>query len=448
MARRIPVIAVFDIGKTNKKVLLFNDTYQVVYEYKTRLKETVDDDGEPCENVTALTRWVKRQYDVLRNHERYAIKAIHASTYGASFVYIDDAGKLTAPLYNYLKSYPPLLQKKLHKKYEGVKSFSTITASPSLGSLNSGLQLYRYKQEKKTAFEKIKYALHLPQYISFILTGKAYSDITSIGCHTALWDFKKNTYHKWVVNEGISKILAPLVACNIVAGYTPHGIPVGVGLHDSSAALIPYFSTIKEPFILLSTGTWCISLNPFNKEPLTTQQLEQDCLCYLSFEGNAVKASRLFAGQEHEDEIKRLATHFKKNEKAYLKVPLDKELASNVVSQYLPKKKKKSFASQNVSLYKTYAEAYYNLLASLIARQVDSTNLILNNSIKTLYVDGGFSHNPVYMYMLKCAYPHLQIYSATVAQATALGAALAMHEEWNKKKLPTSLIESKEVYKK
>ena len=39
-------------------------------------------------------------------------------------------------------------------------------------------------------------------------------------------------------------------------------IAVGAGLHDSSAALIPYLSAFREPFILLSPGTWCISLNP------------------------------------------------------------------------------------------------------------------------------------------------------------------------------------------
>ncbi|MEI9908231.1 MAG: hypothetical protein WDO71_00270 [Bacteroidota bacterium] len=39
--------------------------------------------------------------------------------------------------------------------------------------------------------KKIKYALHLPQYLSYILSGKLNTDITSIGCHTHLWYFQK-----------------------------------------------------------------------------------------------------------------------------------------------------------------------------------------------------------------------------------------------------------------
>jgi len=43
---------------------------------------------------------------------------------------------------------------------------------------------------------------------------------------------------------------------------------MGFGVHDSSAALIPYLKAQKNPFLLISTGTWSISINPFNKEKL------------------------------------------------------------------------------------------------------------------------------------------------------------------------------------
>src|SRR5690606_30337993 len=62
--------------------------------------------------------------------------------------------------------------------------------------------------------------------------------------------------------------------------------------------------------ILISTGTWCISLNPFNHTPLTKAELEADCLCYIQYQGTPVKASRLFTGYEHEQQVKRIAEHF------------------------------------------------------------------------------------------------------------------------------------------
>src|SRR5206468_4823803 len=122
------------------------------------------------------------------------------------------------------------------------------------------------------------------------------SDITSIGSHTYLWDFQENRYHAWVKEEGLNEKLPEIKGCSEIAGYTKEKIPVGVGLHDSSAALIPYLISVNEPFILLSTGTWCITLIPFRHSPLSEVELCNDCLCYFSYEGKPVKASWLFAG--------------------------------------------------------------------------------------------------------------------------------------------------------
>jgi sugar (pentulose or hexulose) kinase len=180
------------------------------------------------------------------------------------------------------------------------------TASPALGSLNSGLQVYRIKNKQPEVFAKTKYALHLPQYLSYLLTGKAVTDMTSIGCHTALWDFAQNDYHRWVTEEGIAEKFAPVIPGDEVVSAKFEGkeIKVGTGLHDSSAALIPYLVSFTEPFVLLSTGTWSISLNPFNNTPLTAEELQEDCLCYMDYKSNPIKASRLFAGQQHEDQTK------------------------------------------------------------------------------------------------------------------------------------------------
>src|SRR5258708_25986745 len=92
----------------------------------------------------------------------------------------------------------------------------------------------------------------------------------------------------------------------------PGHLPAGIGLHDSSAAMIPYLESFQEPFVLISTGTWCISMNSFNKTPLTVAELQKDCLCYMSYRGRPVKSSPLFAGYEHEQQVKRLGAHFHK----------------------------------------------------------------------------------------------------------------------------------------
>ena len=307
----IPVVAIFDVGKTNKKLLLFDEQYRVREETTVQLPETRDEDGFPCEDLALLTAWVRESAARILADRRWDVRALNFSAYGASLVLVDVEGQPLAPLYNYLKPYPRDL---LDKFYETFGDLCVVTASFLNDSLCSGLQLYRFKHKQPRAFTRVKYALHLPQYLSYALGGPPASDLTSIGCHTGLWDFEHRGYHSWVRAEGLDSKLAPLLPSATclpaqVYGKTLH---MGIGLHDSSAALIPYLRGIDAPFLQLSTGTWCISLNPFNASPLTLAQLGQDCLCYLSYKGTPVKAARLFAGQTHEQGVRRLARQFDK----------------------------------------------------------------------------------------------------------------------------------------
>lgn len=448
---RNPVIAIFDIGKTNKKLLLFDEQYKLLYEESTQLEEIKDEDDFPCEDVHVLTQWIKDSFDAITKDERFDIKAVNFSAYGASLVYVDKEGKVIAPLYSYLKPYPEKLKQHFYQSYGGENYFTKATASPVLGNLNSGMQLYRIKYEKPEYFAKIKYALHLPQYISFILTGKLYSDITSIGCHTNLWDFNNNAYHQWVTKEGIKEKLPP-IADSDSRTFVNETIPAGIGLHDSSAALIPYLISFNEPFVLLSTGTWCITLNPFNNTPLTDIELQQDCLCYLSYKGRPVKASRLFAGYEHEQQIKKLSEHFGKPLDYYKTVQYDLNiLQKRIFSKNFSKQDvndslihQSDFSSRDLNIFINYEEAYHQLIEDIIAQQFHSANLVLKGTnCKRIFADGGFSNNPVYMNLLAKAFPRMEVYAASVPQASALGAALVIHQHWKSKPLPSDIIELK-----
>ncbi|MES2652462.1 MAG: FGGY family carbohydrate kinase [Bacteroidota bacterium] len=447
-----PVIAIFDVGKTNKKLFLIDENYQIVYERSARFVETVDEDGEPCENLESLRSSVYDSLQQVSKLEQYDVKAINFSSYGASFVYLDENGEPLTPLYNYLKAYPEALKEEFYATYGGEEQISLETASPVLGSLNSGLQLYRLKKERPDVFTKVKWALHLPQYLSFLVTGKAVADITSIGCHTHLWDFTKNQYHNWVIEEGLDIKFGTFTAADSSSEVHHEGknYQVGVGLHDSSAALIPYLANFSTPFILLSTGTWCISLNPFNQDPLTVDELKQDCLCYMHFKGKAVKASRIFAGNEHDQQLKRIADHF--DRAAYLfkhlkfnsglflklgiKIPENKhpQLEFSTVS---------AFGARDLTLFNTAEEAYHQLIFDLVKQQVYSLRLVLNSDVKRVFVDGGFGKNAIYMHLLAISIPDIEVYASSVSQATAIGTALSINDAWNSNPIPNDIIELK-----
>ena len=422
------MILILDIGKTNKKCLVFDPDYRIVFEKSIQLPETTDEDGFPCEDLELLQKWVLDVLQTVLGKRKFPIKAINCTTYGASFVHLNAQGQALTPLYNYLKPFPETLRKSFFDQYGDAEKISLETASPDLGNLNSGLQLYWLKQCKPLIYNQIKWSLHLPQHIAYWIQNhlnpdhpkEPQSEITSIGCHTMLWNFQENEYHHWVKAEGLIEKFPPIVKSGGDL-ESPPDLTIGAGLHDSSAALIPYLACFEEPFVLISTGTWCISLNPFNQEPLTAGELAQDTLCYMTYEGDPVKAARYFGGNEHETMTKKLAEEFGVAEDFYQSVDL----------------------SENAKLW----ERYQIFMRQLVEKQAHSTRLAIGKTrVKRLFVDGGFSKNETYMRLLAAAFPELDVFAAEIAQATALGAAMAIHNQWNPKPIPDNLISLKHIF--
>ncbi len=468
------VIAIFDIGKTNKKLFLFDERYQIVWEKSEQFVEIQDEDGELCEDLPRLITWVNESLAEVMALPEFDVRAVNVSAYGASLVNIDRSGQPIGPLVNYLKPYPASLLRQFFEDYGPEIDLTRQTASPLLGSLNSGLQVYRLKHEQPDLFAQLAFSLHLPQFVSYLISDWPVSELTSIGCHTMLWDFDRQDYHRWVENEQLLARLAPIVPSDsaILKTIGNKSVQVGVGLHDSSAALIPYLASFSDgsrtgepdprPFVLISTGTWCVSMNPFNNSPLTPEELQYDCLNYIHYKGQPVKASRLFAGYEHEQQVKRLAEYFQVPVDQYVRVdyhPVLIEQLREKVSQVTTENDAKGqqmismqgslFGERDLSEFATYDEAYHQLMLDIISQQLISTNLVLANSptretaVQRIFVDGGFGKNPIYMNLLAMAFPDIEVYAASVAQASALGAALAIHHHWNSHPLPADCVELK-----
>ena len=127
---KLPVIAVFDVGKTNKKRLLFNQQYEVISEESIQFEEITDEDGFPCDDLNRLTSWIRESFNALLADTKVEVKAVNFSGYGASFVFLDKNGNAIPPIYNYLKPLDPALQSGFYSKYGGESAFSKETASP------------------------------------------------------------------------------------------------------------------------------------------------------------------------------------------------------------------------------------------------------------------------------------------------------------------------------
>jgi sugar (pentulose or hexulose) kinase len=431
-----PVIAIFDIGKTNKKLLLFDTALKVVAESEQRFAEIKDDDGFECDDIDLIERWIKESVKQLAGSEKYDLKAINFTTYGATVVYLDAEGKRLTPVYNYLKPMDERISESLYRKYGGRDEFCRRTASPALGMLNSGLQPLWLKAEKPEIFSRISHILHFPQYLSFILTGRICSEHTSIGCHTALWDFDEMSYHNWIKEYNFDLPEPVPVETYTEAEIEGKIIRVGIGIHDSSASLAPYFSVGKGKFLLLSTGTWCINMNPFNNERLTAEQLDRDCLCYLSITRQPVKSSRFWLGHFHETASGMIAEHFGKPADYFKKIRPDKKLLNEMRTKY---GESKFFFNpypflrdlkESVDMYEfaTYEEAYHQLMIELCEHTIESVKLILpeNDETTNIYITGGFSGNRLFVYLILAAFPGKKVWTSEIGNASALGAALVI----------------------
>ena len=171
------VTAVFDIGRTNKKFFLFDEDYREVRREYVVLEETVDEEGYPTEDLAAVRQWLREVFHRILEARVYDVRAINFSSYGASFVHLDADGEVATPLYNYTKPVDDALLEEFYAKYGPEAEFTARTGSPRAGLLNSGMQLYWLKYRKPEVFGRIRYSLHLPQYLSYVFTGPPHQRI-------------------------------------------------------------------------------------------------------------------------------------------------------------------------------------------------------------------------------------------------------------------------------
>jgi hypothetical protein len=163
----------------------------------------------------------------------------------------------------------------------------------------------------------------------------------------------------------------------------------------------------------------------------------------MSYKGDAVKASRLFAGSEHEIETKRIARHFDILPGFYKNVVYDERIVRELTGDK-PVAPGIKFAERDLGLFKNFETAYHRLMLDIMWQQLASTKLVIqDDKVSRIFVDGGFSKNPIYMHLLSEAFPEMEVFAASVAQATSVGAALAIHKHWNSLPLPGDIIDLK-----
>ncbi len=296
-------VAVIDVGKTNAKLALVDAASLREVAVVTRPNHVLP--GPPWPHFDLDGHWDFFLRHLAEFHARAGVDAISVTTHGAAGVMLDRAGDLAAPMLDYEHDGPD----QLRAAYDALRLDFAQTGSPRLQrGLNLGAQFHYMLETLPDLRARVAHVLTYPQYWGWRLTGLMACDVTSLGCHTDLWDPWQGQFSALVARLGLDGKFAPprppAARLGVVrpalarrTGLSPQ-TPVSVGIHDSNASLYPYLGGRADAFSVVSTGTWVICMAVRGaRVPL---EGARDVLVNVDAHGQPVPSARFMGGREHD----------------------------------------------------------------------------------------------------------------------------------------------------
>ncbi len=415
-------IAVIDVGKTNAKVALVDlDRFEETAVHKTA-NGVVTEGLYPHFDVERLWRFISESLAAL--NAEASIDAISVTTHGATAVLLDKNGDLALPLLDYEHAGPDTLA----GDYDKVRPpFAETGAARLPGGLNIGAQIYWQEQTFPDQFANVVSILTYAQYWSYRLTGVLSTELTSLGCHTDLWNPYEADFSSMVDARGWRPLFAPVRrASDVLGGLTsqaakdtglPIGLPVYCGIHDSNSSLLPHVLTRAAPFSVVSTGTWVVMMAMGARKVALDEA--RDTLINVNALGDPVPSARFMGGRAFSTLITDPA----------VKVSEDVE-AQVAAAQWmlLPSVPEGSGPFPHDKARWTCAEASLTgpqrlAVVSFHLAMMTASSLDLIGAEGEIVVEGPFAVNSSYLRMLKAATGRPVLIGSQSATGTSLGAA-------------------------
>ena len=286
---------VLDIGKTNVK-LTFVDSFnnKTIKFFKTKQKN-IYRHGIKILNSNSIFEWALKKITYIgRKHN---LDKFVCTAHGTSIALIsyDDKELLACTDYEYKFD-------KLFNNYKKIAPKFSESFSPFLeNGLNIGQQIYYLYKRKQKLIKETKYILNYPQYIVWKLTSSFSSEISYVGCHTHLWDFKRNRLSSFVKKIKLEKKFPQVRKAWDTIGRKQIGksnLKIINGIHDSNASYLYFKNSDIKNFTLVSTGTWYIIFN--QKTPLKNLNPSLDMLANIDVFGKPVPTMRFMGGREYD----------------------------------------------------------------------------------------------------------------------------------------------------
>jgi sugar (pentulose or hexulose) kinase len=298
-----PIIAVIDVGKTHAKLLLADATRGECIRATQRERHAHESGGLRQLDLEDTWHWL---LDALATApERHRITDLVPVGHGAAVALIDERGTLLAA-----PDYEDPAFEAVAADYRALRDAFALTLSPKLPlGLNLGRQLYYLQTREPGLFGSTAHLLLHPQYWAWKLSDTRASEITSLGCHTDLWQPRAAAPSPLARARGWDRLLPPLRRADAVLGTiseavrTRTGLPaqchVRCGIHDSNASWLAHLAHMPqgEAFSVISSGTWVILMA--RGTDLARLDERRDMLANVDAEGSPVATARFMGGREY-----------------------------------------------------------------------------------------------------------------------------------------------------
>ena len=296
-------IAVIDIGKTNAKLALVDLPGLVERAVITRPNPVLP--GPPWPHYDTEGLWDFLLAGLADFHARHGVDAISITTHGACAAFLAKDGRLAAPVLDYEHDYPAAVI----ADYSALRPDFGETGSPRLAhGLNLGAQLHYQLGVDPDLRARTAHIVTWPQYWAHRLTGVAATDVTSLGCHTDLWNPATGQVSSLVDTLAIGDLIAaarqpgdllgPILPAVAAATGLGADTPVACGIHDSNASLYPHLLSRTLPFSVVSTGTWVVVMTVGGSA--VRLDPARDTLINVNAWGQPVPSARFMGGREYE----------------------------------------------------------------------------------------------------------------------------------------------------
>lgn len=449
-------IAVLDIGKTNKKVMIFGPDLKLLDSVYQGFKPTLHE-GIPVEDTKAMMEWFTRE--LARFSGKYPIGAISVTTHGATFAAVDEKGELVFPVIDYTFEPGDAFQERFFAEFGKEEELQVSTATAHMGTLtNCAKTLFYLKGRFPEKVARIRHILFYPQYFGFLMTGNVGTEPTYLGCHTYLWDFDSQKPSPIAEKLGVAGALSlPLKKSWEVLGAISEPFAkatglepdtlVTLGIHDSNSSLLPYLVQDTGTFILNSTGTWCVPMRPAKTVSFQPAELGKLVFFNLDAWSRPVKTALFMGGLEFDtwaELIRKIhgdAPFPRFDEKLTRRILNEKDafimpgvvMGTGQFPDSTPRlvEKGRVWALSDLQSGKAVSEllkdrerAFAVLNLSLAIQSAVSLDRVGVAETRTVYTEGGFRKNDSYNRLMTACYPGTRFALTNLSEATAFGAAM------------------------